>query len=78
MEVSEERALLHRCRYKLPFTKAEVELGYRPIVTFEEGCRRSVAWLTFAGYPVLSTQVEPAMDVDPDSMAKPGSKVQIT
>jgi nucleoside-diphosphate-sugar epimerase len=56
IEVSQERALLHRCSYKLPSTKAEIELGYRPIVAFEEGCRRSVAWLSFAGYPVRSTQ----------------------
>jgi nucleoside-diphosphate-sugar epimerase len=47
-----ERALLHRCGTKLPWTKARDRLGYRPRVSFEEGCRRSVAWLDFAGYPV--------------------------
>jgi hypothetical protein len=51
--VTEERALLHRCRYKLPWHKAETILGYAPEVSFAEGCRRSVAWLAFAGYPVV-------------------------
>lgn len=47
-----EKALLHRCPTKLPWTKAHERLGYRPVVNFEEGCRRSIAWLEFAGYPV--------------------------
>jgi nucleoside-diphosphate-sugar epimerase len=50
--VTHERALLHCCRTKLPFAKAERELGYSPIVSFAEGCRRSIGWLEFAGYPV--------------------------
>lgn len=49
---SRELALLHSCQVRLPHTKAEIRLGYRPIVTFEQACRRSVAWLRFAGYPV--------------------------
>ncbi len=48
-----ERALLNQCRYKLPFNKATALLGYEPIVSFNEGCRRSVAWLAFAGYPII-------------------------
>lgn len=51
-EYSRELALLHSCRVRLPLDKAERMLGYRPQVTFEEGCRRSVEWLRFAGYPV--------------------------
>lgn len=51
--VTEERALLHRCRYKLPWRKAETMLGYEPEISFSEGCRRSVGWLAFAGYPVV-------------------------
>jgi nucleoside-diphosphate-sugar epimerase len=47
-----EKALLHTCGYKLPWSRAEECLGYRPVVSFAEGCRRSVAWLEFAGYPV--------------------------
>ena len=50
-----ERALLHRCRVKLPWDKARERLGYVPIVSFAEGCRRSVAWLEFADYPVVTT-----------------------
>jgi len=49
---SREMALLHSCAVRLPCTKAERLLEYRPPVTFEEGCRRSLAWLAFAGYPV--------------------------
>ena len=51
-EFSRELALLHSCRARLPVNKAERLLGYRPKVTFDEGCRRSVEWLRFAGYPV--------------------------
>jgi 2-alkyl-3-oxoalkanoate reductase len=50
--ITAERALLHRCQYKLPSTKAQALLGYEPIISFAEGCRRSVSWLAFAGYPV--------------------------
>jgi len=45
-------ALLQRCRWKLPSTKAARVLGYRPSVAFDEACRRSIGWLEFAGYPV--------------------------
>ena len=50
--VVEEKALLHRCPSKLSSAKAARMLGYEPRVTFAEGCRRSLAWLAFAGYPV--------------------------
>jgi nucleoside-diphosphate-sugar epimerase len=56
IEITEERTLLHRCRTKLFSTKAERELGYQPVVTFEESCRRSVGWLAFAGYPTVETR----------------------
>jgi 2-alkyl-3-oxoalkanoate reductase len=52
ISVTTERVLLHCCETKLSFAKAHRELGYSPIVSFEEGCRRSVSWLAFAGYPV--------------------------
>lgn len=48
-----EKALLHRCRVKLPWTKARERLGYRPMVSFDEGSRRAIAWLAFAGYPTV-------------------------
>ena len=47
-----EAELLARCRYKLPFDKATRLLGYEPPVSFDLACRRTVAWLEFAGYPV--------------------------
>lgn len=53
---TEERALLHRCQYKLPSQKAETMLGYQPSISFDEGCRRSVGWLAFAGYPVVERE----------------------
>jgi nucleoside-diphosphate-sugar epimerase len=40
-----EMGELLQCRWKLPHTKAEKRLGYRPPVTFAEGMRRSLAWL---------------------------------
>ncbi|KFG70299.1 NAD-dependent epimerase/dehydratase family protein [Microvirga sp. BSC39] len=53
LEASHERALLHQCGYRLPTTRAKERLGFEPIVTFPEAVRRSVAWLKFAGYPVV-------------------------
>jgi nucleoside-diphosphate-sugar epimerase len=50
--VTREMGMLQQCRYKLPNAKAERLLGYTPPVSFREGCRRSVGWLQFAGYPV--------------------------
>lgn len=50
--ITQEMALLQQCEYKLPFDRARRMLGYQPTVKFIEGCRRSVAWLKFAGYPV--------------------------
>jgi nucleoside-diphosphate-sugar epimerase len=47
-----EMALLYRCAYKLPHTKAQQVLGYEPIVPFAEACRRTLGWLEFSGYPV--------------------------
>jgi 2-alkyl-3-oxoalkanoate reductase len=47
-----EMALLYRCAYKLPHTKAKQILGYEPIVPFDEACRRTLGWLEFSGYAV--------------------------
>jgi nucleoside-diphosphate-sugar epimerase len=49
-----EMALLHHCQYKLPDTKARKMLGYKPGVSFAEASRRTIGWLAFAGYPVIS------------------------
>lgn len=51
--VTQEMVLLHQCQYKLPYQKAEKILSYEPIVSFSEGCRRSIEWLASVGYPVL-------------------------
>lgn len=49
---SRELALLHSCQVRLPSDKAERLIGFDPPIDFAEGCRRSVCWLRFAGYPV--------------------------
>ncbi len=51
--VTQEMALLHQCQYKFPYDKAEKILGYQPIVSFAEGCDRSIDWLASTGYPVV-------------------------
>ncbi|WP_019502665.1 NAD-dependent epimerase/dehydratase family protein [Pseudanabaena sp. PCC 6802] len=43
--VTEMMAELQQSQYKLPFSKAEKILGYEPIISFDEGCRRSIKWL---------------------------------
>jgi nucleoside-diphosphate-sugar epimerase len=50
--VTAERVALHTCQVRLPIDRARREIGYDPIVPFQEACRRAVAWLAFAGYPV--------------------------
>lgn len=52
LEVSMERALLHTARHIPSWARARTELGYEPMVSFQDGLRRSIAWLAFAGYPV--------------------------
>jgi nucleoside-diphosphate-sugar epimerase len=66
-----EMSLLYQCRYKLPSDKAARMLSYQPIVSFAEGCRRSVAWLDFAGYRVLQTH-------QCSNPGQPGRQRQIT
>lgn len=51
-EATIELVLLQQCQYKLPFEKARRMLGYEPPISFQEGCRRSLGWLGFAGFPV--------------------------
>lgn len=46
--ITEEMALLQQNRWRFPHDEAVQKLGYRPPVTFEEGMRRSFAWLRFA------------------------------
>jgi nucleoside-diphosphate-sugar epimerase len=48
-----EMTLLQQCKFKLPSDKANQLLGYKPLVSFSEGCEKSIAWLKFAGYPIV-------------------------
>lgn len=57
-EITAEQVMLQTCSYALPWTRARDVLGYEPPVPFAEACRRSVAWLAFAGYPVVR-EVQP-------------------
>lgn len=57
--ITHELALLYRCAVKLSHAKASRLLGYAPPITFDEAMRRTVAWLAFAGYPVVAG-VQPA------------------
>jgi nucleoside-diphosphate-sugar epimerase len=43
--VTPEMAALHCCRWRLPQDKAHRLLGYAAPISFDEGCKRSVAWL---------------------------------
>jgi nucleoside-diphosphate-sugar epimerase len=54
-----EMTLLQSCQYQLPSARAREVLGYDPPVSFSEACRRSVGWLSFAGYPVVESAGEP-------------------
>jgi 2-alkyl-3-oxoalkanoate reductase len=43
--ISQIMSILQQSLYQLPFTKAEQILGYQPIISFQEGCDRSIKWL---------------------------------
>jgi len=43
--VTQMMAELQQSQYKLPFSKAEQILSYKPVVSFNDGCRRSIEWL---------------------------------
>ena len=43
--VTEMMAELQQSQYKLTFDKAQRIIGYEPLVSFDEGCRRSIEWL---------------------------------
>ena len=53
--IDEEMTELQKCEWKYPNQKAIRCLGYRPHVSFTEGFRRTLSWLEFAGYPIVST-----------------------
>jgi nucleoside-diphosphate-sugar epimerase len=49
-----ETSLLQTCDYRFPTTKARRLLGFEPPTPFDEACRKTVAWLGFAGYPIAA------------------------
>lgn len=59
--VTPERVALQTCQVRLPMDRVRREIGYDPMVPFEEACRRSVAWLAFAGYPVTELASGPTL-----------------
>jgi hypothetical protein len=56
-------SLLHTCAHKLPYQKAARLLGYEPLVGFREGCRRTIGWMAFAGYPAAGDGLDEASRV---------------
>jgi 2-alkyl-3-oxoalkanoate reductase len=50
-----EMSLLYTCTVRLSDCRARRILGYRPLITFSEACQRTVGWLEFAGYPLVSS-----------------------
>jgi nucleoside-diphosphate-sugar epimerase len=55
-----ETSILQTCGYRFPTTKARRLLGFEPPIAFDEACRRTVAWLGFAGYQVAAAAREAA------------------
>jgi 2-alkyl-3-oxoalkanoate reductase len=57
--ITEMMSILQRSEYQLPWTKAEQILGYQPIVSFQQGCDRSIEWLAQIDrfQPLLESQV---------------------
>ncbi|MBE9135871.1 NAD(P)-dependent oxidoreductase [Nodosilinea sp. LEGE 07088] len=43
--ITEMMSVLQQSSYKLPLNKAKDMLGYEPIVSFNDGCQRSIKWL---------------------------------
>jgi nucleoside-diphosphate-sugar epimerase len=55
--VDRELWYLQKVRHKLPVDKFAQYFGFTPPVTFEEGIRRTLRWLTFLGYAPSPTTV---------------------
>jgi nucleoside-diphosphate-sugar epimerase len=55
-----EASLLQTCGYRFPTTKVRRVLGFEPPIAFDEACRRTLAWLDFAGFPVTAATGEAA------------------
>jgi nucleoside-diphosphate-sugar epimerase len=55
-----ETSLLQTCDYRFPTAKVHRVLGFESPVPFDEACRRTVEWLSFAGFPVDASTREAA------------------
>lgn len=64
--ITEMMSILQQAEYQLPWTKAEQILGYQPIVSFEQGCDRSIEWLAQIDrfQPLLESKVADPTDED--------------
>ncbi len=51
-QIDEEMTALQQCVWKYPNEKAVKLMGFQPPVSFQEGMRRTIAWMEFAGYPL--------------------------
>jgi nucleoside-diphosphate-sugar epimerase len=45
---SREMVLLQQCKYRFPYGKAAQALDYKPVISFEEGHRRTLQWMAWA------------------------------
>ena len=45
---SREMVLLQQCRHRFPLSRAAQSLGYKPVVSFEDGLRRTMAWIQWS------------------------------
>lgn len=45
---SREMVLLQQCRHRFPQGRAAQFIGYKPVVSFEEGLRRTMAWIEWS------------------------------
>jgi hypothetical protein len=50
-------ALLHQCRHKFSYAKAQSRMGYEPLLSVDEGLERTFAWLNFVGYPIVGDRL---------------------
>ena len=45
---TKEMVLLQQCRHRFSHSRAAQSIGYKPVVSFEEGLRRTMAWIKWS------------------------------
>lgn len=45
---SREMVLLQQCRHRFSYGRAEQTIGYKPVVSFQEGLRRTMSWIEWS------------------------------